>query len=68
MTEFFKYITSSVTNYCMAIAFVLLIYLLTVTFVKIVFNEISRVIFTVRIPIISPTVQKKDLDEGLDIV
>jgi len=52
----------------MAIAFVLLIYLLTVTFVKIVFNEISRVIFTVRIPIISPTVQKKDLDEGLDIV
>jgi hypothetical protein len=37
MTEFFKHITSSISNYCMAIAFVLLIYLLTVTFVKIKF-------------------------------
>jgi hypothetical protein len=46
----------------MAIAFVLLIYLLTVTFVKIVFNEISRIIFTVRIPIISPTVEKADTE------
>jgi hypothetical protein len=47
----------------MAIAFVLLIYLLTVTFVKIVFNEISRIIFTVRIPIISPTVEKADTED-----
>ena len=62
MLEILKYITSSVTNYCMAIAFVLLIYLLTVTFVKIVFNEISRIIFTVRIPIISPTVEKADTE------
>ena len=62
MLEILKYITSSVTNYCMAIAFVLIIYLLTVTFVKIVFNEISRVIFTVRIPIISPTVEKSDTE------
>ena len=62
MLEILKYITSSVTNYCMAIAFVLLIYLLTVTFVKIVFNEISRVIFTVRIPIVSPTVEKADTE------
>ena len=62
MTEFFKLITSSISNYCMAIAFVLLIYLLTVTFVKIVFNEISRIVFTVRIPIISPTVEKADTE------
>ena len=62
MLDILKYITSSVTNYCMAIAFVLLIYLLTVTFVKIVFNEISRIIFTVRIPIISPTVEKADTE------
>ena len=62
MLEILKYITSSVTNYCMDIAFVLLIYLLTVTFVKIVFNEISRIIFTVRIPIISPTVEKSDTE------
>ncbi len=62
MTEFFKHITSSISNYCMAIAFVLLIYLLTVTFVKIVFNEISRVIFTVRIPIIVPSAEKSDTE------
>ena len=62
MTEFFKLITSSISNYCMAIAFVLLIYLLTVTFVKIVFNEISRIIFTIRIPIVSPTVEKADTE------
>ena len=62
MTEFFKLITSSISNYCMAIAFVLLIYLLTVTFVKIVFNEISRVIFTVRIPIVAPSAEKADTE------
>ena len=62
MTEFFKLITSSISNYCMAIAFVLLIYLLTVTFVKIVFNEISRIIFTVRIPIVAPSAEKSDTE------
>ena len=62
MTEFFKHITSSISNYCMAIAFVLLIYLLTVTFVKIVFNEISRIIFTVRIPIVAPSAEKADTE------
>ena len=62
MLEILKYITSSVTNYCMAIAFVLLIYLLTVTFVKIVFNEISRIIFTVRIPIVAPSAEKSDTE------
>ena len=62
MTEFFKHITSSINNYCMAIAFVLLIYLLTVTFVKMVFNEISRVIFTVRIPIVAPSAEKADTE------
>ena len=62
MLEILKYITSSVTNYCMAIAFVLLIYLLTVTFVKMVFNEISRVIFTVRIPIVAPSAEKADTE------
>jgi hypothetical protein len=46
----------------MAIAFVLLIYLLTVTFVKIVFNEISRIIFTVRIPIVAPSAEKSDTE------
>jgi hypothetical protein len=46
----------------MAIAFVLLIYLLTVTFVKIVFAEIGRIIFTVRIPIVAPSTEKSDTE------
>ena len=62
MTEFFKLITSSISNYCMAIAFVLLIYLLTVTFIKIVFAEIGRIIFTVRIPIVAPSTEKADTE------
>ena len=59
-TEFFKHITSSFTNYAMCIALILLVYLLAVTFVKIVFGEIGRLIITIRIPIISPSANKTD--------
>ena len=59
-TEFFKHITSSFTNYAMCIALILLVYLLAVTFVKIVFGEIGRLIFTIRIPIVTPSANKTD--------
>ena len=59
-TEFFKHITSSFTNYAMCVALILLVYLLAVTFVKIVFGEIGRLIFTIRIPIVTPSSNKTD--------
>lgn len=59
-TEFFKHITGSFNNYAMAITLILLIYLLAVTFVRIVFTEISKLILTVRIPIVSSTANKTD--------
>lgn len=61
-TEFFKYITSTIVNYVMAVALILLIYLLAVTFVRIVFGEICKVIFTARIPIVSPSANKTDTE------
>jgi len=59
-TEFFKHITGSFINYAMAIALILLIYLLAVTFVRIVFTEIAKLILAVRIPIVSSTANKTD--------
>lgn len=59
-TEFFKHITGSFINYAMAIALILLVYLLAVTFVRILFAEIAKLILTIRIPIVSPTANKID--------
>ena len=59
-TEFFKHVTSSISNYVMCIALILFVYLLAVTFVKIVFNEIGKIILTVRIPIVAPSANKTD--------
>jgi len=61
-TEFFKHITGSFINYAMAIALILLIYLLVVTFVRILFSEIAKLILTIRIPIVSPTANKIDTE------
>ena len=59
-TEFFKHVTSSISNYVMCIALILLVYLLAVTFVKIVFTEIARLIITIRVPIVAPSLKKND--------
>jgi len=61
-TEFFKHITGSFINYAMAIALILLVYLLAVTFVRILFAEIAKLILTIRIPIVSPTANKIDTE------
>ena len=60
LTALFKHVTNSISDYLMTIALILLVYLLAVTFVKIVFTEIARLIITIRVPIVAPSLKKND--------
>jgi|NOAtaT_7_FD_contig_21_4067412_length_813_multi_5_in_0_out_0_1 hypothetical protein len=59
MNTFYKTITDSVSNYIMFIVLLFIVYLLCVASVKILCDNIARVILAVRTPIIKHDVTKE---------
>lgn len=51
ITELFKTVTSTVTNYLLFITLILLVYLMLIAFVKIVGDNVMKIVLASRMPV-----------------
>jgi hypothetical protein len=51
ITELFKTVTSTVTNYLLFITLILLVYLMLIAFVKVVGDNVMKIVLASRMPV-----------------